>query len=234
MLVVAVGSAGDSKHCGAHRQGVSALLPERARAAGGQDHTAGWPAHLSPVSHAKSFTLTQAGWKLRGGNRLRIGSTVYKFAKSRDIEGVIKTVTIKRDALGELYVYFSCLVAPEPVVRVMTGQKAGFDFGLRTYLTGSDGFETQAPQPFRHAVRLRLLMPIATCRSKVKGSNNRRKAHQSTWRVSIAVWPMSGGRFTGDWRVRSVGPVRHYTPGNAQPQGHESPVGAESLGSGVC
>ena len=59
------------------------------------------PPTFRTVRKAKSFTLTQAGWKLLGGNRLRIGSTVYKFAKSRDIEGTIKTVTIKRDARSE-------------------------------------------------------------------------------------------------------------------------------------
>src|SRR5437867_7130573 len=50
--------------------------------------------------------------KLLDGNRLRIGSTVYKFAKSREIDGAIKTVTIKRDTLGDLYVFFSCVVVP--------------------------------------------------------------------------------------------------------------------------
>ena len=72
------------------------------------------PPTFRKLSHAKSFTLTQAGWKLLGGNRLRIGSAVYKFAKSRDLEGPVKTVTIKRDAQGDLYVYFSCLITPEP------------------------------------------------------------------------------------------------------------------------
>ena len=45
------------------------------------------PPTFRKVRNAKSFTLTQAGWKLLGGNRLRIGTTVYKFAKSRDPAG---------------------------------------------------------------------------------------------------------------------------------------------------
>jgi transposase len=68
------------------------------------------PPTFRAIRKAKSFTLKQAGWKLLGGNHLRIGSTVYKFAKSRAIEGTIKTVTVKRDALCELYVFFSCVV----------------------------------------------------------------------------------------------------------------------------
>ena len=87
------------------------------------------PPTFRKVCNAKSFTLTQAGWQLLGENRLRIGTTVYKFAKSRDIEGTIKTVTIKRDALGDVYVYFSCLVALQPLSKVMTGKSAALISG---------------------------------------------------------------------------------------------------------
>ena len=133
------------------------------------------PPTFRQVRHAKSFTLTQAGWKLVGGNRLRIGTTVYKFAKSRDIEGTIKTVTIKRDALGDVYVYFSCLVTPQPIDRAMTGKSAGFDFGLMTYLTGSDGSERHAPQPFKQALR-QVAQANRAVSKKCLGSQNRRRA----------------------------------------------------------
>jgi putative transposase len=144
------------------------------------------PPGFRTARKAKSFTLKQAGWALLGGNRLRIGSTVYKFAKSRDIQGTIKTVTIKRDALGELYVYFSCLVAPPPVARVMTGNSAGFDFGLTTYLTGSDGSEWHAPQPFRRALRTVTQASRAMAKKRL-GSQNRRRAHAHLARVHRRV-----------------------------------------------
>ena len=38
------------------------------------------PPTFRKIAKAKSFTLTQAGWKLLGGNQLRIGTVVYKFA----------------------------------------------------------------------------------------------------------------------------------------------------------
>jgi len=107
------------------------------------------PPTFRAIRKAKSFTLKQAGWKLLGSNRLRIGSMVYKFAKSREIDGAIKTVTIKRDALGDLYVFFSCVVVPPSLARAMTGKIAGFDFGLTTYLTGNDGTAIHAPQVFK-------------------------------------------------------------------------------------
>jgi putative transposase len=140
------------------------------------------PPTFRKVRNAKSFTLKQAGWKLLGGNRLRIGTTVYKFAKSRDIEGAIKTVTIKRDALGELYVYFSCLVAAAPTSRVMTGKSAGFDFGLTTYLTGSDGTERYAPQPLKQGLRT-LCTANRRLSRKQAGSNNRKRANAYLARV---------------------------------------------------
>lgn len=47
--------------------------------------------------------MTQAGYKLLGGNRIKIGSRVYQYWNSREIEGVIKTVTVKRSNIGELF-----------------------------------------------------------------------------------------------------------------------------------
>ena len=48
------------------------------------------------VKKYSSFTLKQAGWKYLGENRVRIGKYTYKFTKSREIEGQVKTVTIKQ------------------------------------------------------------------------------------------------------------------------------------------
>jgi putative transposase len=144
------------------------------------------PPTFRKVRNAKSFTLKQAGWKLLEGNRLTIGGTVYKFAKSREIDGTVKTVTVKRDPLGDLYVYFSCLVEALPIVRVMTGKSAGFDFGLTTYLAGSDGTAHQAPQPFKYSLKN---VAKANCRlsTKRKGSCNRRQARRHLDRVHKRV-----------------------------------------------
>lgn len=145
------------------------------------------PPTFRKVRNAKSFTLTQAGWKLLEGNRLKIGSTVYKYAKFRDIDGSIKTVTIKRDPLGDLYVYFACLLdEQQPIDRVMTGKSAGFDFGLTTYLTGSDGSERHAPQPFKRSVKMIAKANRQLSRKK-KDSQHRRRAKQHLARVHKRV-----------------------------------------------
>lgn len=96
----------------------------------------------------KSFTLKQAGWKLLGPNKIRIGSTVFKFFKSRNIVGDIKTVTVKRDSVGDLYVCFS-VELEDPEVQVTTGKSVGLDFGMKQFLTLSDGTAVQSPLFFR-------------------------------------------------------------------------------------
>ena len=53
----------------------------------------------------KSFTLKQAGYKLLGSNQIKIGKHKYKFHKSREIEGRIKTLTVKRSTTGDMYIY---------------------------------------------------------------------------------------------------------------------------------
>jgi putative transposase len=56
------------------------------------------------VRKYKLFTLkARARYNFFGGNRVRIGSRVYQFCQSREIEGTVKTLTIKRTPLGELF-----------------------------------------------------------------------------------------------------------------------------------
>ena len=59
------------------------------------------PPSFKKIRKYKSFTLKQAGWKLLKGNIIEINKQKYKYFKSRDIEGIVKTITIKRDTLGD-------------------------------------------------------------------------------------------------------------------------------------
>lgn len=143
--------------------------------------------HVSPPtfrkrSKYKSITFTQSGYKLLEGNRIRIGKRVYKFHKSREVEGVIKTLTIKRDNLGDFYLYFSCIVEDSQTNRTMTGKIAGFDFGLKTFLTSSDGSDIQAPL-FHKKGMLSIQKACRNLSRKKRGSNNRKKARVQLARV---------------------------------------------------
>ncbi|MEM7592993.1 MAG: RNA-guided endonuclease TnpB family protein [Cyanobacteria bacterium P01_A01_bin.83] len=62
------------------------------------------PPSFKKTRKYKSFTLKQAGYKFLSGNKIRIGNRVYKFSKSREIQGKVKTLTIKRNNLGELFI----------------------------------------------------------------------------------------------------------------------------------
>nr|NMF67545.1 transposase [Brasilonema octagenarum UFV-OR1] len=61
------------------------------------------PPGFKKVKKYKSFTLKQAGYKFLSGNRVKVGNRVYQCWKSREIEGTVKTLTIKRTPLGELF-----------------------------------------------------------------------------------------------------------------------------------
>jgi putative transposase len=87
----------------------------------------------------RSFTLKQAGYKLLGHGRIKILGRAYRFNQSRAITGLVKTVTVRRDALRDVYLTFSCDQVPQPEQAPKTGKSAGADFGLKTFLTLSSG-----------------------------------------------------------------------------------------------
>lgn len=139
------------------------------------------PPKFKSCQKYKSFTLKQAGYKIVN-NQIKIGDITYKFHQSRFIDGAIKTVTIKRNNLGEIFIFLSCLVEKEPKEVIMTGQKAGFDFGLKTFLTDSNGNEYQSLQPFQQAFQ-QVQKAHRSLSSKKIGSQNRRKSKADLNRV---------------------------------------------------
>ena len=65
------------------------------------------PPKFRKVRRYKSFTLKQAGWKLdESCGRIRLGKKWYGCFQSRRIEGKVKTVTVKRDAVGDILCIF--------------------------------------------------------------------------------------------------------------------------------
>jgi putative transposase len=96
---------------------------------------------------------------------------------------VRSVLNIKRDSLGDFYLSFTCLVDDDaPTSNVTTGKSAGFDFGLKTFLTGSDGKEWKAPQPLKAALK-ELKVANRALSSKMDGSRNRKRAKDHLARV---------------------------------------------------
>ena len=106
------------------------------------------PPSFKKIRKYKSFTLKQAGWKLLKDNAIEINKQKYKYFKSRDIEGIVQTITIKRDTLGDIYLYFVC-ETNENKVLARTGKSVGYDFGLKQFLTASDNEDIKAPLFFK-------------------------------------------------------------------------------------
>jgi len=139
------------------------------------------PPGFKKVRRYKSFTLKQAGYKFLGGNRIKIGNRVFQFWKSREIEGKVKTVTIKRTPLGELFLVVVVDPVDEPQIKFETGRTAGFDFGLKTFLTCSEGFKIESPLFFKQGINA-IQQANRQLSSKVKGSRNREQARLSLCR----------------------------------------------------
>ncbi|MCX6045660.1 MAG: transposase [Chloroflexi bacterium] len=112
------------------------------------------PPGFKKVKRYSSFTLKQAGWELLGAGahwaRIRIQGRNYKFVKSREIPPSVKTVTVKRDKLGNLWLYFVCQEDIQSKA-TMTGKMAGFDFGMKVFLTDDQGEETLSPLYLKQA-----------------------------------------------------------------------------------
>ncbi len=106
-------------------------------------------------------------------NRVRlqaIGSIKVKMHRS--VEGVIKTVTLKR-ACGKWYAVFSCDVGT-PTLLPATGQSIGIDVGLTHFLTTDTGATVENPRPLRRTRRALRVAQRALARCK-KGSARRGK-----------------------------------------------------------
>ena len=106
------------------------------------------PPRFQKVKKYKSFSYNMVGKNIIVGNEIKIAGKFYKFFKSREVKGNIKLLTVKRDSLGDLYVYVVSDESSE-MVETRSGKIVGFDFGLKTFLTSSDGNHIESPLFFK-------------------------------------------------------------------------------------
>ena len=122
-----------------------------------------------------SFTYKEYGNGVRLDNGYLVLSKIGRLAVrwSRPIEGIIKTVTISKEADG-WYVSFSCAEVPtEPLP--LTGSETGIDVGLKVFLITADGKAVANPRHYRTAER-ELKKAQKRVSRRQKGSKRRRKA----------------------------------------------------------
>ena len=147
----------------------------------GEISTKNRPPNFKKSIKYKSYTLKQAGWQWVSERKLKIDGRVYRLVNDRMPFGKVKTVTIKRDKLNHLYACFSVALDRPIPDKSKTGKIAGFDFGLKTFLTGHDGqatFEMTSPLFFKQSMnRIKQLNQVLSC--KQKGSKARKRAKRN-------------------------------------------------------
>lgn len=139
------------------------------------DHIAKRPPKFKRAKDFASIVFKQGGYKIED-NRLtvnKIGKT-FKFFLSRPYDGAIKRLVIKRDTIGDFYIV---LVLDRPVNTIgktHEGASVGVDFGLKTYMTLSDGSCIDNPRFLRNDLR-RLRKASRKISLAKKGSHNRER-----------------------------------------------------------
>ena len=113
--------------------------------------------------------------------RIRLNGRWYRFALHRKIQGEIIQVHVTRDALGDMYITLTedySEVKYEP----KTGKAEGFDFGIKDFLTGSDGYRYTSPMFYKQNAK-QLAEAQREHSRKVKGSNNRERSRKQVARI---------------------------------------------------
>ena len=94
-----------------------------------------------------SFTFPQSGFKLVDSklSLSKVGSV--RIRKHREIEGSVKTLTVRRTPTGKWWAAFSCEVLPEPLPKIE--KVVGIDVGLSSFATLSNGEKIVNPRFFK-------------------------------------------------------------------------------------
>lgn len=133
------------------------------------------PPHFKKAKDYHSFTLKQSGYKLGEGNVIYIHGKKYRYFKSRDIKGKVRTVTVKKMPTGDYYIFIvTDHVRTEKPTR--TGKAVGIDFGLKMFLNFDDGTKIASPEYLKASLKKykRLSRNYSL---KKDGSNNKKKAY---------------------------------------------------------
>ena len=113
--------------------------------------------------------------------KIRLNGRWYRFALHREIKGTLQQVHVTRDALGGIYITLTEDYS-EVIYEPKTGKAEGFDFGIKDFLTGSDGTRYTSPMFHKHNADNMAKAQRQHSR-KVKGSNNRERERKSVARI---------------------------------------------------
>ena len=139
----------------------------------GEHIKAGYP-RFKPSWRNNSFTYPQSGFRILPDGHVflsKIGEL--RVFMHRQVIGVVKTLTVKRDHIGD---WFIMITAELPEVALRPPKSAlGIDVGLKNLVTTSSGEHVSPPKFFRKS-ELRLRLAQKAFNQKALGSNNRIRA----------------------------------------------------------
>lgn len=133
----------------------------------------GFPRFKNSNSY-NSFTLKQAGYKLEGRYLYVKNVGRFKLFLSRQIEGQIKTVTIRRMPTGKWFVAFSCDDVPAKQFPDTT-KEIGIDVGIKSFCVDSEAGIIHNPKFLRESEKL-LRRRYRKLSRRKKGSQRRNKS----------------------------------------------------------
>ena len=161
-------------------------------------HIAKRPPKFKKVSDFASFCYKQGGFKLQG-NVFHVNSVDkdFRFSLSRPFEGKVKQVRVKRSRLNEWYIYVITDASPKNYAKTHDGASVGIDFGLKTYMTLSDGEKLSHPQFLKRDLK-RLRKASKRLSSCAKGSHHKEQARLALCRIHEEI---SGKRRDFQWKL---------------------------------
>lgn len=133
------------------------------------------PPKFRKAKDFSSILFKQGGYSLNGNvltiNRIK---KRFKFSLSRPYAGKVKTLTVKRNHIGEFFIVMVLDQSPRPIGKSHNGASVGIDFGLKKYMTMSDGTTVDNPQFLKSGLQQlqRKSRNLSKC---VLGSHNRER-----------------------------------------------------------
>lgn len=128
-----------------------------------------------------SFTYPQMGFCLHD-NFVRLSKIgCVKIRKHRDVEGTIKTCTVRRTQTGKWFVTFACNIEKE-VIKQPPNPATGIDMGISKFVTFSNGETIENPKFFRKEEKA-LVKAQRKFSKQEKDSLERKKARKVVARV---------------------------------------------------
>ena len=134
----------------------------------------GRPNYHNPHKSGSFMFKGKVGYNLNG-NEITINkiNRTFKFKLTREY-GTVKNVHIKRDNQGYLWLIITTEVVPKQYDR-LGNASIGLDFGMKHFLTTSDGEIIDSPEVYKKSLKL-LAKLNRNLSHKKKGSNSRKRA----------------------------------------------------------